>query len=535
MKEDNLARNEDLVDRNNGDRRSAGRGESAPRCPYSDEAPETFQTDLCRFADLLPLTYFEMDLKGNITFVNRHGLDLFGYAKEELRQGDLLMELLVPADRERAKQNLAAIFQGGGTMGNEYVVRRKDGSTFPAMTYSSARQARGKILGLRGILVDIAPLKETEEALRQSESRIRSVVDTAVDGIITVDEEGRMESVNRAVKKIFGYGPDELIGENVTMLMPEPYRSEHQTYLSNYLRTGEKKIIGIGRELTAMKKNGAIFPIYLAVSETRLGARRIFTGIVRDISLRKKAEEALKAKNRELEAFTYMVSHDLKAPLRGILGYAQELTQQHPENLETRPKFCLQQIMAASRNMDQLIEDLLQYARVDSENLAITEVEIEPLINQILNERRPALEASGTRIDMNISLQSLPCWHRGLAQVLGNLIDNAIKFSRQAAPPVITIRAEERAAAYRISVSDNGVGFDMKYQDRLFELFQRLCRPEDFEGTGAGLAIAKKIMDLHRGRIWAESKPGAGAAFYLELPRQAGFAENRPIGDTRNE
>jgi PAS domain S-box-containing protein len=487
--------------------------------PGLKDKEEKIRSALRRFANFLPQTYYEIDGKGNLTFINDYGLCSFGYTEDDLKKGIRPTDAFVEADRNRAAKNLERVMREGTARGNEYVAQRKDGTTFPVMAYSAPIRRDGKCVGIRGILVETTALKETEDALRKSESRIRAIVDTAVDGIIVVDEKGTIESVNAAVEHILGYSVLELIGRNVRMLMPEPYQSEHDKYISDYLESGVKKVIGNGRELEALKKDGTTFPIYLAVSETRLGDQILFTGIIRDISKRKRAERLLKKKNEELTAFSYMVSHDLKAPLRGILGYAQELVQSHETEVGERGRFCLHQIMAASDNMDQLIEDLLQYSRIDREDLEITEVHLSELIASITNEKSRSIEESGVQINSNLSVASLRCWHRGLLQVLGNLIDNAIKFSRHVSQPTITIGAEEDPKVCRISVADNGVGFDMKYHDQLFKLFQRGVRKEEFEGTGAGLAIAKKIVERQDGRIWATSRPGEGATFYVALPK----------------
>lgn len=230
--------------------------------------------------------------------------------------------------------------------------------------------------------------------------------------------------------------------------------------------------------------------------------------------------EQLKAKNEELSAFTYTVSYDLKAPLRGIAGYASELDRKHRAGLGERAQFCLTQVLAATRNLDQLIEDLLYYSRLDAETLSVTGVDLRGLIDAILQDHKLAMAKQGVEVTIDIPFTTLRTWKRALAQVLTNLIDNAIKYSRQSTPPRLGIRAEELAGAWRIVVSDNGIGFDMKYHDRIFGLFNRLVLPEEFEGSGAGLAIAKKLLDKHGGRIWAESALGQGTTFFVELPRQ---------------
>ncbi|MBI1786774.1 MAG: ATP-binding protein [Acidobacteria bacterium] len=233
-----------------------------------------------------------------------------------------------------------------------------------------------------------------------------------------------------------------------------------------------------------------------------------------------KTEQSLRARNDELKAFAYTVSHDLKAPLRGIAGYAQELDRRHRAGLSERAVFCLNQIMTATRNLDHLIEDLLHYSRLDAESPSLTEVELGRVVETILRDRSHIIAERKVEIGVDLRVRAVHGWERGITQVLTNLIDNAVKYSRDAQPPSIRIHASELPEAWRITVQDNGIGFDMKYHDRIFGLFNRLVRPEQFEGTGAGLAIVKKLVEKQGGRIWAESEPGRGATFFVELPKQ---------------
>jgi hypothetical protein len=238
-----------------------------------------------------------------------------------------------------------------------------------------------------------------------------------------------------------------------------------------------------------------------------------------EIAERQSAESLLHARNDELKAFTYTVSHDLKAPLRGIAGYAQELDRRHRADLSDRAQFCITQVLTATRNLDSLIEDLLHYSRLDTETPSLTEVNLGVMVEAILKDRNLVLAEQGVAVTVDIPFATLRTWERGLVQMLSNLIDNAIKYSRCADPPRIGIRAEDSGRVWRIAVSDNGIGFDMQYHDRIFGLFNRLVRMDEFEGTGAGLAIVKKVVDKLGGRIWAESAPDQGAIFFVEIPK----------------
>ena len=248
-------------------------------------------------------------------------------------------------------------------------------------------------------------------------------------------------------------------------------------------------------------------------------------GICQDITERRQAEEQLRRsdelriRNEELNAFGYMVSHDLKGPIRGIEGYARELARKHRDGLDDRGARCVDAIVACAQDLDRLVEELLRYSRVDAEPVAISDVDLVQLIDSILRDRRSTFLTNGIEVSVELSSVRVRSWERGLTQVLVNLIDNAIKFSKDATPPRIRIQSYECHQTTRITIADNGVGFDMKYHDRIFGLFSRLVQHDEFEGTGAGLAIVKKIVERLGGTVWAESTPGADTVFFVELPR----------------
>jgi PAS domain S-box-containing protein len=236
-----------------------------------------------------------------------------------------------------------------------------------------------------------------------------------------------------------------------------------------------------------------------------------------EVGRRRQAEQLLRARNDELKAFAYTVSHDLKAPLRGIAGYAQELDRRHRTGLGDRALLCITHILTATRSLDRLIEDLLYYSRVDAETRTDTAVDLDRLIAAILHDRKLAILEQRAEVSVALGPTSVYAWERGLNQIMTNLIDNALKYSRRAQPPRLRVTSEEHDGTVRVTVTDNGIGFDMKYHERIFGLFNRLVRQEEFEGTGAGLAITRKLVEKMKGRIWAESAPGAGAAFHVEL------------------
>jgi PAS domain S-box-containing protein len=370
-------------------------------------------------------------------------------------------------------------------------------------------------------------VKERTVQLSESEERNRAIVDTAVDGIVVIDERGRIQRFNPGAERMFGYAEAEVTGKNVSLLMPSPYRDEHDGYLARFLATGEKRIIGIGREVVGRRKDGTEFPIYLAVAEIRLGESRMFTGIIRDITEAKRAAErqahlvtSLEASNKDLESFSYSVSHDLRSPLRAIDGFSRILGEDYAGKLDDEGRRLLNVIRDSSQNMGRLIDELLEFSRLGRKPLSIGEIDMKHLVEEVLIE----LQSAGER-PPRLVLGALPP-ARGdatlLRQAWSNLLDNAIKFSGNRERPVIEVSGHENGAECVYCVKDNGVGFDMQYYDKLFGVFQRLHSEVEFRGTGVGLAIVQRIVTRHGGRVWAEGKVNEGATFYFALPKGGG-------------
>jgi signal transduction histidine kinase len=237
----------------------------------------------------------------------------------------------------------------------------------------------------------------------------------------------------------------------------------------------------------------------------------------------------LAAKSRELEAFAFSIAHDLKAPLRGIDGYSRLLLEHGLQNLDETSRDLLQTIRDSTTQMNQLIEDLLAYSKLERRELAIRTFELRPFLETLVNERRSEIQARNITVDLKINGLTVAADSQGLAQALRNYLENSIKFTRSTAQPRIEVGAAETDGALCIWVRDNGVGFDMKYHDRVFDIFQRLHKFDDYPGTGIGLAIARKAVERMRGRVWAQSEPGRGSVFYLEIPNLVSAAPGPEI------
>jgi PAS domain S-box-containing protein len=430
-------------------------------------------------------------------------------------------------------QEMMAIAMRDGSHFFEWTHRRAGAAEFPATVLLTRINLPDEVL-LQATVRDISKERRSEEGMREFESRFRDIVDNSGAGIIFVDTDAATVFYgNQAMAAMLGRSLEELSGMSIFAMHPPDAHDRVSRELEEH-RIGARRS---SSSIPVVRKDGSRIYADINSIEVMLNGVRCLGVFYYDVTDRKQAEDALHraheeleqrvqdrtaqlaAKNEELKGFAYTVSHDLKAPLRGIAGYAGELDRKHRDGLSERGRFCIDQILTAARHQDMLIEDLLHYSRLDTETPSVTDVNLRGLIEVILKDRSLATTEQRAEVTVNVAFPALRTWEHGLVHVLTNLIDNALKYSRKANPPQIAIRAEELSDAWRIAVSDNGIGFDMKYHDRIFGLFNRLVREEEFEGTGAGLAIVKKVLDKQGGRVWAESALGQGATFFVELPK----------------
>lgn len=365
------------------------------------------------------------------------------------------------------------------------------------------------------------------ESLEEHEQRFRSVVETANDGIISVDSHERIVYWNPTAETMFGYSAAEVMGQPLTWVIPGPSRE--------FLSTMEGDARGTIREVTGHRKDGTGFPVELSLAAWKTGEGVFFTGICRDITARKRAEAEIRRlnshlehraaeladANRELEAFTYSVSHDLRAPLRHIDGFSRLLLEAHAAGSPEQVRHYLDRIRDAIRKMGALVDGLLDLSRLARKEISLRVTALNPLVEELLADLKP--ETKGREIEWRIGpLPFVECDPALMKQVFANLLSNAVKFSRPRERAVIEVGALSREGqAPVVFVRDNGVGFSLSHAHKLFGVFQRLHRTEDFEGTGIGLATVQRIIHRHGGRLWAEAEVGRGATFYFTLGPEA--------------
>jgi two-component system, LuxR family, sensor kinase FixL len=473
-----------------------------------------------------------IDGEGRIVVANPAVERLFGRSQQELI--GQLIEILIPARFKHAHAGQRSAYaqqprprtMGGGA---ELFGLNSDGTEFPVEVSLSPLQTSQGLPLVMATIHDITTRKQAEMALQESETRMRAIFETAVDAIITIDERGLIERINPAAETLFGYSENELAGKNVSMLMPEPHRSRHDNYLAHYLKTGEQKIIGIGRTVDGMRRDGSVFPMDLTVAEMRLGERRMFTGMIRDISERKRNEERMRAlvqelssANEELTNFAYVVSHDLKAPLRGIGSLADWLSTDYADKFNDEGKEHMRLLINRVHRMSALIDGILQYSRVGRVQEALVPVDLARLMGEVIDLLAPP-ETMAVTVDA--ALPTIVAEPTRLQQVFQNLISNAIKYMDKTDGKVHVACADE-GAVWRFSVQDNGPGIEQRHFERIFQLFQTLAPRDKVESTGVGLALAKKIVEMYHGQIGVESTMGQGSRFWFTLPK-AGMSSRK--------
>jgi two-component system, sensor histidine kinase and response regulator len=377
--------------------------------------------------------------------------------------------------------------------------------------------------------------------LREHEKRILAITQTAPDAIVSADSDGRITYFNPAAERIFGYSSAEASGQPFTLLMPERFHSAHRAGLKRFLVTREARIIGKSIELVGRRKNGNEFPVSLSLSAWETGSETFFTGILRDITERKRADDKIQdlnkemerrnaeliALNRELESFSYSVSHDLRAPLRAIDGFSLALLEDCGHKLELEEKKDLQRVRAAAARMGRLIDDMLNLARTARCELVRGKVDLSALAREILSELQKT--EPERRLTLMIAPDLIVEGDRTLLRVvLENLLGNAWKFTSKRPDARVEFGGQDEGGRTVYFVRDNGAGFDMKYAGKLFGAFQRLHDGSEFPGSGIGLATVQRIVHRHGGRVWAEAAVGKGATFYFVV---GGGGESRPSVD----
>jgi PAS domain S-box-containing protein len=370
---------------------------------------------------------------------------------------------------------------------------------------------------------EVARRADAEADLRRSEERFHATVESAPSAIVMMDAGGKIVVSNAATEKLFDYSHDELLGQQIEVLMPDRFREEHRRHRFAYVEAPSARTMGAGRALYGRRKDGSELRIEVNVSpvETReglfvLAAIADVTERTRQTEALRKANDALERSNIELQRFAYLASHDLQTPMRTVASFVELLGSTYGDKLDAQARDWIQRTIRATHHLQAMVRDVLEYSRVDSQARPFEPVEL----RQVYDHALLLLEAAIREAAGEVSCGELPLVmgdRAQLVQLMVNLMGNALKY-RSADPPRIRVSAERKDTEWQVAVSDNGIGIPLRYHERIFEIFERLHDERDRPGTGIGLAVCRRVVHRHGGRIWVESEPGKGSTFHFTIP-----------------
>jgi PAS domain S-box-containing protein len=503
--------------------------------------PEIF-TQYSVLTDSLPVAVVFVATDGRIAMANRQAENLFRYRRGELH--GKAIEVLVPArfshhEKLRSKFLTHPESRPMG-VGRDLYARRKDNSEFPVEIGLSTLHADGNNYVLATV-VDITDRKRLEE-------RFRSTVESAPTAMVMIDRKGLIVLVNAETERMFGYKRSALLEQPVEILIPARFSSNHPAMRTGFFEKPSARAMGSARDLYARRSDGSEFPVEIGLNPVDAPDGPFVLAAIADITWRKQAENTLRSTNEELERrvaertaelagraeelasardalersnldlqqFAYVASHDLQTPLRNITGFAQLMQRTYGGRLDSTADDWLQRIVNGTQRMHALVRDLLAFSRVDSAARPFGAADLNTVFDDVVSWLKPAIDGAGALVTRD-NLPVVIGDSNQLAQLLQNLIGNAILY-RGEATPQIHVSARSENDHWMVSVRDNGIGIDPRHQERIFEIFQRLHTQRDYPGTGIGLAICRRVVNRHGGRIWIESTPGAGSTFLFTLP-----------------
>ena len=463
--------------------------------------------------NLCPVSIYITNVEtGKFLYVNKAFEDLFLFRSEDVI-GKTVLELNL-TDEAKRYETIKLIKQLGGRVTELELQMRVANGGFKSMLMSTELIEIDEVQCFLVAMVDITHRKEMEDALTQANNFLDTILENIPDMVFVKDaQELRFMRFNKAGEKILGHSKADLIGRNDHDLFP-PVQAD--------FFVSKDRAVFEGKDLLDIEEE----PIQTATGERWLHTKKIpvfeqgkpvyLIGISEDITERKKQSDAILQLNHELEAFTYSVSHDLRAPLRAVTGFAQMMDEDYGKLLDAEGRRLLKTISANAENMGKLIDDLLCFSRLGRKELQKTRTDMTVLVqNTVRDISRTGVRNAEIKLGDLHAVDADPAL---MAQVLVNLIGNAIKYSSKKEQPVIEITSELAGNEVVFYVKDNGAGFDDRYADKLFGVFQRLHSADEFEGTGVGLAIVHRIIDKHGGRVGADGKINEGATFYFSIP-----------------
>lgn len=487
-----------------------------------------------------------LDPQGYITSWNTGAERIKGYRAEEII-GQHFSKFYSPEDVAAGKtgRELETAAREGQCEDEGWRVRR-DGSRFWAnVVITAVRDQNGRLLGFNKVTRDLTEKRRTDEALRRQNAQLEAanneldalmsdlrerqemferLFDSAPDALLLTNEAGTITAINKQSEALFGYRREELVGQSVELLVPEELRAGHGSHREQYFHAPTVRPMGRGLNLSARRKDGTLCPVDLTLSPMRSKDGNVVLTAVRDITEQRRAQEDIKrqnakleAANKELDAFSYSVAHDLRAPLRAIDGFSQALVEDLQDKLNDESRANLQRVRKATARMAELIDDLLKLARISRYQADKKQVDLSRLANDVAAQLQSS-DNNGRHVEFAIKQGLTAIGDRELLRIVfENLMGNAWKFTSKKPDARIEFGLQNGGGERTFFVRDNGPGFDMQYANKLFGVFQRLHRESEFPGTGVGLATVQRIIHRHGGKIWAEAALEKGATFYFVL------------------
>jgi PAS domain S-box-containing protein len=500
-----------------------------------EESEQRYHT----LARISPVGIFQTDADGVTTYVNPKWCAISGMSASDAL-GNGWLKAVHPEDRERLMQGWQESAKSHRPSYADYRFIRPDGSLAWVMGQAVPEMGPHKqVKGYVGTITDITERKETEAALQASEQQLSLIYEKMSDVLfyMAVEPEDRFRfiSINGAFLRVTGLREEQVVGKTMQEVIPPGSRA---LVLRNYkkaIRTCKPVSWEEISEYPTGKKYGEVTVSPVFDGE---GNCTHLIGTVHDITDRKQAEAEIRklnaelerrveertaqlaAANKELEAFSYSVSHDLRAPLRAISGFAEIISRRHRESLNEEGRHYFDNIVQASEHMGHLIDDLLTYARLGRSGVRREQVSLGGLLGEICKHAQPQLDSLGGKLTLQKNMPTITSDSTLLSQVFINLLENALKYHKPNTPPQISITCEKENHSIVVKVSDRGIGIPAEHQEKIFNVFQRLHSEDEYPGTGIGLASVRKSVELLGGKVWVESAPGEGSTFFVRLPRE---------------
>ncbi|MBI5427664.1 MAG: PAS domain S-box protein [Nitrospinae bacterium] len=504
-----------------------------------EESEKRYRTIVETVSDII----FQLDPEQKITFINSAIREL-GYEPENAL-GKSVEEFLCPEDRGKVKLIATRRVGARCTRNLEVRLQYKSGATewhemkkiavlLDSYGIWSVPDAAVQTHGTQKVFVgtlciarNITKRKQAEDALRESELRMRAILDNVADAIVTVNPGGAIKSFNIAGERIFGYAASEVAGGSFTKLLHDSSRKAYQEKAAGFWASEKHGFDAMKCELTGLRKDGSAFPLDLSLTRMEFEKNSLFIGIIRDITERKSAEEKLRKfaeelrrSNMELQGFASVVSHDLKEPLRKIIALGDRLLAA-AAGFPDRERDLLERIQKSAARMQLFIDDLLVYSNLSARARKFERIDLDKIVEDVLADLEIRIsQTRGTVNKENLPVLEADPLH--MRQLFQNLISNGLKFHQENTPPTLELRgSRDGDGNWTIAVEDNGIGFDEKYADRVFRPFERLHDNSSiYEGTGLGLTICQKVVAVHGGKIKVNSVPGKGTTFFVTLPEK---------------